>query len=42
MNAKAGKNAFDIRGNGTSPFKVGNTIEVTCFEKGEVPLKRNL
>jgi hypothetical protein len=37
MNAKAGRNAFDIRGNGTSPFKVGDTIEVTCFEKGEVP-----
>ena len=37
MNAKAGRNAFDIRGNGTSPFKLGDTIEVTCFEKGEVP-----
>jgi hypothetical protein len=37
MNAKAGRNAFDINGNGTSPFKVGDTIEVTCFEKGEVP-----
>jgi len=37
MNAKAGKNAFDIRGNATSPFKVGDTIEVTSFEKGEVP-----
>jgi hypothetical protein len=37
VNAKAGGNAFDISGNGTSPFKVGDTIEVTCFEKGEVP-----
>jgi hypothetical protein len=37
MNAKAGRNAFDISGNGTSPFKLGDTIEVTCFEKGEVP-----
>jgi hypothetical protein len=37
MNAKAGRNAFDISGNGTSPFKLGDTIKVTCFEKGEVP-----
>jgi hypothetical protein len=37
VNAKAGRNAFDISGNGTSSFKVGDTIEVTCFEKGEVP-----
>ena len=37
MNAKAGRNAFDIRGNGSSPFKLGDAIEVTCFEKGEVP-----
>jgi hypothetical protein len=37
INAKPGRNAFDISGNGTSPFKVGDTIEVTCFEKGEVP-----
>lgn len=37
VNAKAGRNAFDISGNGTLPFKVGDTIEVTCFEKGEVP-----
>jgi hypothetical protein len=36
-NAKAGRNAFDISGNGTSPFKVGDTIRVICFEKGEVP-----
>jgi hypothetical protein len=35
-NAKAGRNAFDISGNGTSPFKVGDTIRVICFEKGEV------
>jgi hypothetical protein len=33
-NAKAGRNAFDISGNGASPFKVGNTIRVMCFEKG--------
>jgi hypothetical protein len=37
VNAKTGRNAFDIRGNGSSPFKIGDTIEVTCFEKGEVP-----
>jgi hypothetical protein len=37
VNAKAGRNAFDITGNGISPFKVFDTIEVTCFEKGEVP-----
>lgn len=37
MNAKAGRNAFDISGNGASPFKLGDTIKVTCFEKGEVP-----
>ena len=37
MNAKAGRNAFDITGNGTSPFEVGDTISVICFEKGEVP-----
>jgi hypothetical protein len=30
-NAKVGRNAFDIRGNGTSPFKVGDTIRVICF-----------
>ena len=37
INAKAGRNAFDITGNGTSPFEVGDTIGVICFEKGEVP-----
>ena len=36
-NAKAGRNAFDISGSGASPFKVGDTIRATCFEKGEVP-----
>jgi hypothetical protein len=36
-NARAGRNAFDISGNGASPFKVGDTIRVICFEKGEVP-----
>ena len=36
MNAKAGRNAFDISGNGTSPFKLSDTISVTCFEKDEV------
>ena len=36
-NAKAGRNAFDISGNGASPFKVGNTIRAIGFEKGEVP-----
>jgi hypothetical protein len=37
MSAKAGRNAFDISGQGISPFKVGDTIKVICFEKGEVP-----
>jgi hypothetical protein len=37
VNAKAGRNAFDITGNGTSPFEVGDTISVICFERGEVP-----
>jgi hypothetical protein len=37
FNAKAGRNAFDISGNGNSPFKLGDTIKVVCFEKGEVP-----
>jgi len=32
-NAKAGRNAFDINWNGASPFKVGDTIRVICFEK---------
>jgi hypothetical protein len=36
-NAKAGRNTFDITGNGTSPFEVGDTIRAICFEKGEVP-----
>jgi hypothetical protein len=35
-NAIAGRNAFDINGDGASPFKVGDTIRVMCFEKGEV------
>jgi hypothetical protein len=37
MNAKAGRNAFDISGSGGSPFAVGDRIRVICFEKGEVP-----
>ncbi len=37
MNAKAGRNAFDIRGDGALPFEVGDTIKVICFEIGEVP-----
>ena|ERR1700722_6249917 len=37
MNAIAGRVAFDISGSGPSPFEVGDTIKVTCFEKGEVP-----
>ena len=37
VNAKAGRNVFDITGNGTSPFEVGDTISVICFERGEVP-----
>ena len=36
-NAKAGRNAFDLSGNGPSPFKVGDTIRAVCFERGEVP-----
>jgi hypothetical protein len=35
--AKAGRNAFDISGNGASPLKVGDTIKLIYFEKGEVP-----
>jgi hypothetical protein len=31
------RNAFDISGNGASPFRVGDTIRAICFEKGEVP-----
>ena len=37
MNAKAGVNTFHISGNGNSPFKVGATIPVLCFPKGEIP-----
>jgi len=37
INAKTGRNAFDISGSGTSPFEVGDTIRVMCFEKGEFP-----
>jgi hypothetical protein len=37
VNAKAGRNAFDISGNGTPPFKAGDTIE--GFEKEKFPDK---
>jgi hypothetical protein len=31
--AKAGRNVFDISGNGAAPFEVRDTIRVICFEK---------
>jgi hypothetical protein len=31
MNAKAGLNTIHISGNGSSPFKVGDTIRVICL-----------
>ena len=37
MNAKAGVNTFYISGSGNSPFKIGGTIPVICFPKGEIP-----
>ena len=37
MNAKAGVNTFYISGSGNSPFKIGGTIPVICFLKGEIP-----
>jgi hypothetical protein len=37
INAKAGVNTFYISGNGDSPFKIGCTIPVICFPKGETP-----
>jgi hypothetical protein len=37
MNAKAGLNTIHISGSGHSPFKVGETIRVICFLKGEGP-----
>jgi hypothetical protein len=37
MNAKAGVYFFFIDGEGEPPFKVGDTIRVNCFGKGEMP-----
>jgi hypothetical protein len=37
MDAKAGLNTFYISGIGNSPFKIGDTIPVICFRKGETP-----
>jgi hypothetical protein len=37
MNAKEGVHLCDISGNGKPPFKVGETIRVICFPKGEMP-----
>jgi hypothetical protein len=37
MDAKAGRNAFDIRGDGASPFEVGDTIKVICFDEAKFP-----
>ena len=37
INAKAGVNTFYISGSGNSPFKIGGTIPVICFPKGEIP-----
>jgi hypothetical protein len=35
INAKAGVNTFYISGSGKSPFKIGGTIPVICFPRGE-------
>jgi len=37
MNVKVGTFTFDNSGNGGPPFKVGDTIRVVCFGKGEMP-----
>jgi len=37
MDSKAGVHKFDISGDGTPPFKVGEAIRVVCFRKGELP-----
>ena len=37
MNARAGVYFFNIDGDGEPPFKVGDTIRVNCFRKGEMP-----
>jgi hypothetical protein len=40
MNGKAGRNAFDIRGDGASPFEVGDRIKIICFERGACEINR--
>ena len=35
IHAKAGVNTFYISGSGNSPFKIGGTIPVICFPRGE-------
>ena len=37
VNAKAGVHFFFINGEGVPPFKVGDTIRVYCFRRGEMP-----
>ncbi len=37
VNAKAGRNTFNISGKGDSRFTVGDSIIVICFSKGEMP-----
>ena len=37
MNVKAGVYNFFINGEGKPPFKVGDTIRVYCFRRGEMP-----
>jgi hypothetical protein len=37
MNAKTGRNTFNISGKGDFPFAVGDKITVTCFPKGDMP-----
>jgi hypothetical protein len=36
-NGKAGVHYFFINGEGQPPFKVGDTIRVYCFRRGEMP-----
>jgi hypothetical protein len=38
MNAKAGVHFFHIEGDGEPSFKVGDTIRVNCFGRGEMSL----
>ena len=40
LNATAGLKTIHISGSGKSPFKVGETIRVICFPRGERPTMR--